>query len=99
MLSVSVTSGVRQLPDDGRKFDPHVLTFDVAVVSEFDDMEHAELERTILAIRTEGPARHRQPMCCKPLGPSPILLRVRVTDGCDVSPYRKHLPKAHLGPL
>ena len=49
------------MPDDGREIDPHVLALDVAVVSEFDDMEHAELERTVLAVQTEGPAGRPAP--------------------------------------
>ena len=59
--AVSVTSGLRQLPDDSREIDPHVLAPDIAGVGEFDDMKHAELERTVAAFQTERPARRPAP--------------------------------------
>src|SRR5688500_1902903 len=53
LLSVSVTSALRQLLHDGGEVQPNVLALDIAAVAELHDVEQPEAERAVAALQPE----------------------------------------------
>src|SRR5262245_11031394 len=57
LCSTSAMSVLRQLPHDRGKIDPYIFPLDAAVLGEFDHVQQAEFERTVLADKAERPSR------------------------------------------